>query len=381
MSSRFGFLSDEERAERGPAAVARVRRALAGGDASQLFHAAHLLALALFHARRTAEAAEVTRCAVECGRRLAAPAGQAGQLFHTLRPQLDLLAFEGLVGDPDAALAGLSGLDDLAAGRGGQVGDVLFDDEAVGAAIAAGFPLPAVAGAARMVDTCKILLRHGRHDELLAFAGRYAAAGTDAAPATAGPAGSAVPSRTSPPTDRPRGGLPHLRPGHAAEAPWLVCPLDLPTPDPDELLALPRDRARLGFARALHTAAAAEPRAARRLVRELTRVRDLLNTGPWLSELTPVRCLLSLAETAARLGLDGIVHTLALEARVDAASAGDRLLAAEADALLRGRPRPVPQAFDLTPEDGPESFDDAVAAVVERLAERGRVGERRVMIG
>jgi hypothetical protein len=381
MASRFGFLSDEERlAERGPAAVTRVRRALARGGTAQLFRAAHLLSLALYHARRLEAAAEVSRSAVDCGRRIAARPGQAAQMFHVLRPQIDLLCIEGRVGDPDLALAGLSGLDDLAAGRPAQVGAVTFDELAVSAALEAGYPLPAVAGTARMVDTCKILLRHGRHAELLAFAERYPLGGGLVGELCGGglarecQAEEHVTASVLIPHDLSTLATcaPVLPPGHAAEAPWLVCPLDLPTPDPRDLPDLPRDQARLGFAQAVHTAAAADPPAAGRLVRGLTQVRDLLNAGPWLSELTPVRCMLSLAETAARLGLDGIVRTLALEARADAACAGDRLLAAEADALLKGLPRPAPEPFDLTPEAGPDSFDAVAAAVLERLAEWGR---------
>jgi hypothetical protein len=338
-ASRFGFLSDEERfAERGAAAAARVRRVMALDGTANLFSAANLLAQAHLQACRVDDAAEVSRHAIECAQRLAARPGRTSLLFHILRPQVTLLRIEGFAGDPDRALAGLAGLDDLAAGRAALVGDLKFDDDAIEAVRQAGYPLPALAGTVRMVDTCKILLRNGRDDELLAFAARYSS------------------------------GLG----GHAAEAPWLVRPLDLPPPDPYDLPGLPLDLARLGFAQAVHVAAAADPRAAGRIIRGLTQVRDLLNNGPWLSDLTPTRCVVSLAECASRVGLLGIVRTLALEARADAAGAGDQLLAREADALLKGLPRPDPASFDTAPADGPEGLDATTAALLDLLDEKGR---------
>src|SRR5260370_15751059 len=96
MTSRFGFLSDEERVADGASAVPRVRRAMALDGTADLFGAANLLAQAHLHARRVDDAAEVSLRAVECGQRMAARPGRAALLFHVLRPQVTLLRIESL---------------------------------------------------------------------------------------------------------------------------------------------------------------------------------------------------------------------------------------------------------------------------------------------
>jgi hypothetical protein len=340
LTRSLGFLSDEERVpERGAAALARVRAVLRtrGENVTGLFEAANLLALVMFHARRVQDAVEVSRRSIERGQRLAAEPGRESLLFHTLQPQINLLRIEGFAGDPDVALAGLSGLDDLASGRRARVGDLKFDEDAIAAADAAGLPLRRLAAAVRTVDTCKILWRRGRTDELLEFA---ATDGTGRVPASAGPT-------------------------HGREAPWLVRPLEVPTRTPPTTP--------LGFIRLLHIAdaavAAGEWALAGRTVSELAEARTVLTRFRFLSPLTPARCLASLAESALRLGAEEVALEVGAEAAAIADHEGDRLLGHQLAALLDGgEPADPPPDLDSV---SPDDLQHTVTELFFRLAEKG----------
>ncbi|MET7333182.1 hypothetical protein [Nonomuraea sp. NPDC005650] len=276
----LGYLADDERVTPDNAAVlARADAILSEppGDLARLFVGCNLLALLLYRVRRLTEATAVCRGEIALALRRRGTSEWPLAASLALQPQINLLRAEGFAGDFRRALHGLRELEELATGRPVRLPDLEIDDPMVAAMIRYGPEPLELARSACVIDTCKILWRRGLGQELIEASARL---------------------RRRWPGLVAAGG-----PAFAAEAPWLVSPLELAPPALDQRSPALR---RLAFIRLLHVAAAAVQagkwQAARRASAELLANREVAG-GAFASPLTPLRWLASLGDTLLRLDL------------------------------------------------------------------------------
>lgn len=332
----LSFLADDMRVpHRGRTALAQVRKLFQHEDPVKDFVACNLLTLLLFRHGNTAIAQALCRAEIV--------AGNKNQCFkiYALQAQVNLLRIEGLAGDPDAALAALSGLEPVADGRPAQLPELEIDERCLDPLSHRGaHRIRELARAVRVVDTCKILWRHDRRDELVAQAREFMCRWPDLR----------------------AGAEPH----HAGEADWLVgapdrAPLTLEAGT--DALGLPARR--LQFIRSLHEAAILADAGERDTARKMA--VELLNPaarppGPYMSAVTPARWLGSLADTLLRTDAHEEAAEALLEAEGIARQAGDGVLRSQLRRLM-GK-EPFPERVPHAPGSGQLARSD-LAEVVE----------------
>ncbi|WP_405582845.1 hypothetical protein [Streptomyces sp. NBC_01190] len=344
----LGFLSDEERVPHGgEALVDRVRALLADPrpGPEDLFSAANLVALTLFRLGRLDEARAVCHSEIDYAGDRPDSALRPRLAALGLQPRINLLRIEGYAGDLDRALTGLAALEDVAAGRAVRSGGIDWSPGDLDADPALHRRLRTIARNVRVGDTCKILLRRGRHELLLSEASRFRAL---------------WPALTA-------AGL-----HQAAEAPWTVAPGRRSVPGPAGPRARTVQESRLAFVRELHTAAheadtgrtAEAAESASRLAAGL----PLLTGGRWASATTVPRWRAVLGAVFVRAGDERSGRALLLDALDAGRRAGDTALAGGAARWL--------DAAGVTIPAGPERPPDIESLLVVSGRLAARLGHR-----
>jgi hypothetical protein len=278
---RPGFLADEERPPyAGDDALRYVKQTVdCGPDDGLLYTAANLLALQLFRAGQAHEAELVCLAEIDYALRRSATAAWPELALCALQAQINLIRMELYRPDPDQGLRWLALLEPLAFGRPARLPALNLDAATVRSMLGAGLPVRELARNVVIVDTCKALYRHRRHEALLSSATGLSArfSGTGLA------------------------GAPH----HAAEAPWLVAASDQPALAADALAQAGLHRRRLAFIQLSHRAAQradAGDRAKGAELAALLLTRRHLVKGPFADPATPWRWTAFLADVLRRAG-------------------------------------------------------------------------------
>ncbi|WP_037607080.1 hypothetical protein [Streptacidiphilus rugosus] len=360
----LGLLSDEERVPHDDASA--VRRVLemgepSGADPEPLFVAANLLSLVLF--RRGRLDAARTLCRAEVGFARSCPPGphRPRSAALALQPQVNLLRIEGYAGSLDHCLAGLAALERVAAGQDVHTAELEWFPQDVEPDPLLARRVRLLARNIRVADTCKILLRRGRIEELLDQAARF---------------GVLWPGLTA-------AGL-----QHAAETPWAARPGAQRPPTAEQLGAGTTQERRLalvrglhGVAHAFHTGPGGGRAAALRLAHRLDAALSAAAAeGPWASPLTVPRWQGVLGAALLLAGEERRGEELMRKALVAADPGGDSALARGLRLRLDG-PADGPAApVDLAAAERLESqLAEALARVSAALAVRP--GPRRAPAG
>jgi hypothetical protein len=313
----FGFLSDEHRLAQGAAGLLlRAATLLKDCGTAEVFAAANLLALVAFRAGRVDDAKHL------CRREIAHALTQRGTVDwptyvqFALQPQVNLLRIQGYTGQFGEALVGLAQLSPIGDGKGADLPEFSVDEDVVQRLVCQGTRIDTVARNVVIHDTCKILWRHRRHNDLLTESNRLVELWGQ--------------------VDQ-RGTV-----QHAAEAPWLVDALARPEIRIDLLEHRSSRVRRVTYVRLLHLVAhrtaAGQISAARTLAMTLSHRRDAFK-GTFASPTTPLRWLAYLAQSLMLLGLTGAALSILREVSRASETATDPHLDNVVRALQGREPR------------------------------------------
>jgi hypothetical protein len=294
-----GFLTDEARPPAPGVLLGWVDGLLARPPADEdLFVAANLIALVAFRAGDVRLARDISHAEIAYALRREADGPE--YLMYALQPQINLLRIDGSGPDPGAALRGLARMGRLASGLPVDFPALGFSAERIDRLDRAGQPVRRVARTTHVVETCKILARHRRWEDLAAAGSALLAAYPD---------------------------LGETGPHHAAEALWLGAAADQSPPSEAALDGRAVPAVRAAFVQLTHHTAhladiGAHDDAVARGMRLLARW-DVLD-GRFSAPTTPLRWRASLADSVLRAGRRDLAEPVLED--VFGESAGDPVL-------------------------------------------------------
>lgn len=340
-AAQLEFLGDETRVVESPSRLLeRIAKRLSGpGPADEVvFGSANLMALALVRLRRRDDAEAL--CRAEVAAAVAASRADRAYLLHALEAQVNLFRILGMHGDAAAAVRGLALLEDVADCR--AVAFPEFDWPAMPTAVTPEAIRPRLyARNVLVTDTCKILLKAGLHDELVAAASHYLARWPVS-----------------------------IREGLHASAE--VAPM-LGVHD-DAKLCVPMSEApsveqtRLALISDLHAARSGEPISAGDADGLAARIRA--TAGPFLSPGTPLRWELHLLVTTTRDRAAGAVAAQARNLYLRARALGDDALAGQTARHFAGLDGVEPPSGEPS-RSAADALADRVLDAVQRFPALG----------
>lgn len=295
----LGFLADEARPPAPGVMLAWVDGLLARPPQDEdLFVAANLIALVVFRAGDVGLAREISHAEIRYA--LRRESDGPVYLMYALQPQINLLRIDGYGADPGEALESLGRIERLASGLAVDFPALGFSTERINRLDKAEQPVRRVARTTQVVETCKILYRHRRWQQLAETGVALLAAYPD---------------------------LGETEPHHAAEALWLGAAADQSPPSEAVLDGRSVPAVRAAFVHLMHHTAhladiGAHDEAVAQGMRLLARW-DVLE-GRFSSPTTPLRWRAVLADCVLRGGRRDLAGPVLED--VFGESAGDQVL-------------------------------------------------------